>query len=143
MARSGYRLTRPRRSLLSAMQQLGDHFTADGLLAVTPEVGRATVFRTLRLLQDIGALCQVVLSDGTVEYRLTSGGHHHHMVCSDCGAVTDFATCDLQEVLAKLAEVTGYDVSSHRLEVYGRCGQCQSAATSTHAGPPASGAVPA
>ncbi len=108
------------------MQQLGDHFTADGLLAVTPEVGRATVFRTLRLLQDIGALCQVVLSDGSVEYRMTSGGHHHHMVCSDCGAVTDFAACDLQDALARLAERTGYDVSSHRLEVYGRCRHCQS-----------------
>lgn len=125
VARSGYRLTRPRRSLLSAMQQLGDHFTADGLLAVTPEVGRATVFRTLRLLQEIGALCQVVLSDGTIEYRLTSGGHHHHIVCSDCGAVTDFAACELADSLARLAERTGYDVSSHRLEVYGRCGQCQ------------------
>jgi Fur family ferric uptake transcriptional regulator len=125
LARSGYRLTRPRRSLLGAMQQLGDHFTAGGLLAITPVVGRATVFRTLRLLQDIGALCQVVLGDGTIEYRLTSGGHHHHMVCSDCGAVTDFAACELQESLARLAERTGYDVSSHRLEVYGRCAQCQ------------------
>ena len=125
LARSGYRRTRPRRSLLGAMQQLGDHFTADGVLAATPEVGRATVFRTLRLLQDIGALCQVVLGDGTIEYRLTSGGHHHHIVCSDCGAVTDFAACALQDSLAKLAELTGYDVSSHRLEVYGRCAQCQ------------------
>jgi Fe2+ or Zn2+ uptake regulation protein len=141
LASNGYRLTRPRRSLLGAMQELGDHFTADGLLAVTPEVGRATVFRTLRLLQDIGTLCQVVLGDGTIEYRLTSGGHHHHMVCSDCGAVTDFAACDLQESLTRLAERTGYDVSSHRLEVYGRCAQCRVAdvpqSTAQPARPPA------
>lgn len=106
------------------MRQLGDHFTAEGLVAAVPEVGRATVFRTLRLLQDIGALCQVVLDDGTVEYRITSGGHHHHVVCSQCGAVTDFTACDIQDLLADLARRTGYEIESHRLEVYGRCGQC-------------------
>ena len=125
LARSGYRLTRPRRSLLVAMQQLGDHFTADGVLAATPEVGRATVFRTLRLLQDIGALCQVMLDDGTTEYRLTTGGHHHHIVCSDCGATNDFATCDIQDLLVELGRRTGYAIEAHRLEVYGHCARCQ------------------
>ncbi|MDP6605551.1 MAG: Fur family transcriptional regulator [Dehalococcoidia bacterium] len=124
MARSGHRLTRPRRSLLSVMGELGDHFTAEGLVAATPGVGRATVFRTLRLLQDIGALCQVVLDDGTLEYRITSGGHHHHVVCSQCSAVKDFSACDIQDLLADLARQTGYDIESHRLEVYGRCARC-------------------
>ena len=107
------------------MQQLGDHFTAEALLAASPEVGRATVFRTLRLLQEIGALCQVVLDDGTVEYRLTTGGHHHHIVCSQCGAVNDFAACDIQDLLDELSRRTGYDIESHRLEVYGRCAACR------------------
>ena len=108
------------------MQELGDHFTAETLLAAAPDVGRATVFRTLRLLQEIGALCQVVLDDGTVEYRLTSGGHHHHIVCSECGEVNDFASCDIQDLLDELARRTGYDIESHRLEVYGRCAECRS-----------------
>ena len=125
LARGGYRLTAPRRALLDAVQALGDHFTAEGLLAATPEVGRATVFRTLRLLQDVGTLCQVVLDDGTLEYRLTSGGHHHHIVCSACGAVNDFSSCDIQELLDELARRTGYDIESHRLEVYGRCSRCR------------------
>ena len=123
--RHGYRVTRPRRALLGAMQQLGDHFTAEGLLAAAPDVGRATVFRTLRLLQDVGTLCQVILDDGTVECRLTSGGHHHHIVCSECGAVNDFASCDMQELLDELSRRTGFDIESHRLEVYGRCAECR------------------
>ena len=125
IARSGRRVTRPRRAVLGAMQQLGDHFTAEGVMAAAPEVGRATVFRTLRLLQEIGVLCQVVLDDSTVEYRLTSGGHHHHIVCSECGAVNDFASCDIQELLDELARRTGYEIDSHRLEVYGRCSRCR------------------
>ncbi|MGE0227185.1 MAG: Fur family transcriptional regulator [Dehalococcoidia bacterium] len=125
VARSGYRVTGPRRELLATLQEMGDHFTAEGLVAASPGVGRATVFRTLRLLQDIGALCQVVLDDGTLQYRLTSGGHHHHVVCSRCGAVNDFSACDIQGLLDEIAERTGYAIDAHRLEVYGRCSDCR------------------
>ena len=125
LAGSGHRLTEPRRALIGGMRKLGDHFTAEALLNATPGVGRATVFRTLRLLQDIGALCQVMLDDGTTEYRLTTGGHHHHIVCSDCGATNDFATCDIQDLLVELGRRTGYAIEAHRLEVYGRCARCQ------------------
>ena len=125
LAGSGHRLTEPRRALIGAMRELGDHFTADALLNATPGVGRATVFRTLRLLQDIGALCQVMLDDGTTEYRLTTGGHHHHIVCSDCGATNDFATCDIQDLLVELGRRTGYAIQAHRLEVYGLCARCR------------------
>lgn len=125
VARSGHRVTAPRRALLARLQGMGDHFTAEGLAAASPGVGRATVFRTLRLLQDIGALCQVVLDDGTLQYRLTSGGHHHHIVCSQCGAVDDFSSCDIQGLLDEIAARTGYDIEAHRLEVYGRCESCR------------------
>ena len=125
LAGSGHRLTEPRRQLIAAMRDLGDHFTADDVLSASPGVGRATVFRTLRLLQDIGALCQVVLDDGTTEYRLTSGGHHHHIVCSNCGATNDFATCDIQDLLDELGRRTGYEIQTHRLEVYGVCDRCR------------------
>jgi Fe2+ or Zn2+ uptake regulation protein len=125
VARRGYRVTAPRRALLARMQAMGDHFTAEALVAASPGVGRATVFRTLRLLQDIGTLCQVVLDDGTLQYRLTTGGHHHHIVCSQCGAVNDFSSCDIQALLDEIATRTGYDIEAHRLEVYGRCSQCR------------------
>lgn len=126
LLRDGHRITAPRRVLLDAMQAVGDHFTAERLRAAAPQVGRATVFRTLRLLQDVGSLCQVVLDDGTVEYRLTAGGHHHHIVCSSCGRVSDFSGCDISDLLAEIAARTGYDIEAHRLEIYGRCDSCRS-----------------
>lgn len=133
VARSGHRVTGPRRELLQTMQGMGDHFTAEGLVAAAPRVGRATVFRTLRLLQDIGILCQVVLDDGALQYRLTSGGHHHHVVCSRCGAVNDFSSCDIQGLLDEIAERTGYAIDAHRLEVYGRCSECRAELAGTEA----------
>jgi len=127
LLRGGHRITEPRRRLLSSIQAMGDHFTAEGLAAASPGVGRATVFRTLKLLQEVEAVCQVVLDDGTLQYRLTpnNAGHHHHIVCSRCGAVNDFASCDIQGLLAELARRTGYDIETHRLEVYGRCSECR------------------
>ncbi len=125
LADSGHRITEPRRALIDAMRDLGDHFTAEELLQATPGVGRATVFRTLRLLLDLGALCHVVMESGTVGYRLTSEGHHHHIVCSGCGAMSDFATCDIQDLLDELHRRTGYEIQAHRLEVYGLCSDCR------------------
>lgn len=125
LAGAGHRVTAPRRALIGAMRALGDHFTAEELQQAAPGVGRATVFRTLRLLQDAGAVCQVVLGDGAPAYRLTSGGHHHHLLCSRCGATDDFASCDIQGLLAELGRRTGYEIQTHRLEVYGLCARCR------------------
>lgn len=124
LASGGFRLTGPRRTLVEVMQGLGDHFVADEVVEGAPKVGRATVFRTLRLLQDVGIVCQVVLDDGTAAYRLASGGHHHHLVCSECGAVSDFASGDIEGLLDDIARRTGYRVDAHRLEVYGMCPAC-------------------
>ena len=124
LADSGHRITQPRRALIDQMRELGDHFTAEELLRATPGVGRATVFRTLRLLQDLGVVCHVVRESGTVAYRLTSGEHHHHIVCRGCGTMNDFATCPVEDLLDELRRHTGYEIQAHRLEVYGVCAEC-------------------
>ena len=131
LARGGLRSTAPRRRLLEAMLELGDHFTAEELSTAAPAVGRATVFRTLRLLQDLGSICLVVLDDGTSEYRLAEAGHHHHLVCSSCGRVSDIASCDLTDLLRTVSMDTGFEVEAHRLELYGRCVDCLSRADRT------------
>ncbi|MFA7248240.1 MAG: Fur family transcriptional regulator [Dehalococcoidia bacterium] len=125
LASGGFRLTGPRRALVEVMQALGGRFSADDVVEAAPGVGRATVFRTLRLLQDLGIVCQVVLDDGAVAYRLASGGHHHHLVCSECGVVSDFSSGDLEGLLDDIARRTGYQVDAHRLEVYGLCPACR------------------
>ncbi|MEX1022187.1 MAG: Fur family transcriptional regulator [Dehalococcoidia bacterium] len=127
LSRRGYRLTGPRRHLLEVMEGLGDHFPADAVVNASPEVGRATVFRTLRLLQDLGVVCQVVLDDGVLAYRLAPEEHHHHLLCVECGAVRDFSSDALEAVFDEIEGKTGYAIEAHRLEVYGRCPECQAA----------------
>src|SRR5690606_67335 len=110
LSRRGYRLTSPRRHLLDVMAGLEDHFPAEAVVAAAPEVGRATVFRTLRLLQDLGVVCQVVLDDGALAYRRAPEEHHHHLLCVECGAVEDFASPALEAFLSEVEESTGYCV---------------------------------
>ena len=87
-------------------------------------------------------VCQVVLDDGAVHYRLTSGGHHHHISCSECGAVIDFASCDIDDLLGELSRRTGYAIEAHRLEVYGRCAACRDQSGEEKRAAPASAEAP-
>jgi Fur family ferric uptake transcriptional regulator len=121
----GHRVTESRRRVLAAVLAQPAHFTVDDVLRSTRKVGRATVFRTIRLLLDLNVLCRVLLDDGTLHYRVSTRGHHHHLVCRDCGRVEDFTQCDIPALTQQLASATDYEIEGHWLEVYGRCHACR------------------
>jgi Fur family ferric uptake transcriptional regulator len=97
----------------------------DDVLHKTRRVGRATVFRTMKILLDLNIVCRVLLDDGALHYRLSTRGHHHHLVCRDCGRVEDFTKCDVNTLVQELAKATNYEIEAHWLEVYGRCQSCR------------------
>lgn len=124
LAELGYRDTLPRRAVIGAIAQKERHFTAEELHEQLPEVGRATVYRSLKLLVDAGVLCRVLLEDGNLHYQLSHRGHHHHLLCVECGASEDLAGCDIEDQLQRVAAAHSFQVSGHWLEVYGRCSKC-------------------
>ena len=121
----GHRITGSRRRVLEALVAAPAHFTVDDVLRLAPDVGRATVFRTMKLLQDLNVVCRVLMEDGSLHYRLSTRGHHHHLVCRQCGRVEDFSTCDVSSVVEQLTRNTEYEIEGHWLEVYGRCSSCR------------------
>ncbi len=123
----GHRITGSRKRVLQALVEAPAHFTVEDVLRQAPDVGRATVFRTMKLLQDLNIVCRVLLEDGSLHYRLSTRGHHHHLVCRDCGQVEDFSTCDVSSLLEELSRNTDYQIEDHWLEVYGRCSSCSTA----------------
>ena len=127
----GHRMTDSRRRVLDAVMAQAAHFTVDDVLHSTRNVGRATVFRTMKLLLDLNIVCRVMLDDGTLHYRVSTRSHHHHLVCIDCGRVEDFSQCDVQSLTRDLAQATGYEIERHWLEVYGRCHACRLLKTET------------
>ncbi len=121
----GHRVTPPRIAVLAAVLGQSGHFTVDDLLRQSRGVGRATAFRTMRLLAEIGVVCRVLLEDGSLHYRLSRRGHHHHLVCVACGTVQDLDECAVSDLVRELARASDYQIEGHWLEFYGRCGRCR------------------
>jgi Fur family ferric uptake transcriptional regulator len=128
LAERGYRATSPRQLLIRSIAGKDRHFTAEELRRSPsvegPRIGRATVYRCLKLLVEAGILCRVLLEDGTLHYQLSHRGHHHHLLCVQCGASQDLLGCDIEGVLREVAASHSFQVSGHWLEVYGLCPNC-------------------
>jgi len=126
--RAGYRLTEPRRALAALIASRDGHFTAPELVtqarAKRLGVGRATVFRTLEVLETLGAVERLDLPSGEHAYVVCERAHHHHVICSRCGRTDEIRDGSLQDVVGEIARRTGYRVDSHRLELFGLCPAC-------------------
>ena len=122
---NGHRLTASRLAVLAEAYAAPAQFTAEDIHRGLPRVGRATVFRTIKLLLDQGLLCRVRMDGGRLLYRWSRPDHHHHLVCKSCGAVEDMSRCGVAELLQQAVGASGYTLEGHWLEVYGRCARCQ------------------
>ncbi len=127
----GYRVTPSRRAVIATVLQQSGHFSVDDLLQRCRGAGRATVFRTMRLLTELDIVCRVLLEDGSLRYRVSRRGHHHHLVCVACGHVQDLDDCAVGDLVRELAAATAYEIEGHWLEFYGRCAACRGAVALT------------
>ena len=126
--RAGYRLTAPRRSLAALIAAQDGHFTAADLVAEARArrlgVGRATVFRTLEVLEGLGAVERLDLPSGDHAYVGCEPAHHHHVVCSRCGRTLEIDDAGLRSVVREVGRQTGFRIDDHRLELFGVCPAC-------------------
>ena len=125
----GYKLTPQRRAVLEVIARSREHLAPVAIHAEARKchikVGLVTVYRTLEILAELGLICEVHTGDRQRNYIMRGAvEHHHHLVCSDCSRVVDFAACDLDELEHKLSRKTGFMIESHILELHGRCPQC-------------------
>lgn len=105
-------------------------FTAEEIVkrVAGARVGRATVFRTLDLLVEIGALARIHgIEDGgrCVRYAVCAPAHHHHLVCRSCGRLDEVDLSSIDSKLSRLARARGYSAVAHTVEIAGICGSCQ------------------
>ncbi len=132
---AGYRLTGQRRAIASLIGAYGAHFTASELEAAARDrrlgVSRATLFRALELLTELGVVERIDLASGEHAYVACAPAHHHHLVCSRCGRTADVEDAGVGEAVAEIARRSGYRIDSHRLELFGLCRHCQARTTAT------------
>jgi Fe2+ or Zn2+ uptake regulation protein len=129
---TGHRLTAPRRQLADVIASQVGHFTAEDLHSGARRrgvrVGRATIFRSLDVLTELGLIERLDLPSGEHAYVGCLPAHHHHIVCSRCGRSTGVTDLGLESVAERVSRTTGYRVDTHRLELYGLCPVCQAGA---------------
>ncbi|MDO8568085.1 MAG: Fur family transcriptional regulator [Dehalococcoidales bacterium] len=128
LRQQGYKLTRQRRAVLGVIARSHEHLTPAAIYErVRREdlgIGLVTVYRTLETLVKLGLVCEVHIGGNCRSYLVRASGHHHHLVCSDCGKVVDFNRCNLEALEKKLHERTGFNIDGHLLEFTGQCRDC-------------------
>lgn len=126
---AGYRVTSPRRALAGLIADQTGHFTAEDLLDDSRRqrlgLGRATIFRSLDVLADLGVIERLDLPSGGHAFVACEAAHHHHVVCSACGRSTGVSDHGLERVAQAIGRKTGFRVDTHRLELFGLCADCQ------------------
>jgi len=132
--RSRYKLTRQRSKIIETLvATAGEHLSAEeiyGLVTLeAPDIGLATVYRTLDLLVTLGIIEKTDFGDGRARYELASPGddhRHHHLICSGCGIITEVKDDLLDDLESTLEREYDFCITDHRLEFYGRCASCRS-----------------
>ena len=129
----GYKLTPQRRAIVDTIvESEGKNLTAeeiyDEVKKSCPEIGLATVYRTILLLEDIGILSRLHLNDGCSRYELVHSDEthrHHHLVCNECNGVIEVEDDLLEELEEEIEKEYGFKIVDHALKFYGICKECQ------------------
>jgi len=132
LAEAGLRPTRQRLAILRSVTGERRPVTAQQLYArlrsSRDRPGLATVYRTLRSLAEAGVLRTFPAGEGEVAYRLCEPGHHHHLICEECGQVLEIPSCEVEEWATGVAERRGFTAYHHQADIFGLCASCRAEA---------------
>jgi Fur family ferric uptake transcriptional regulator len=127
LSEAGFRSGGGRRQVVDLLSEEGCALTALEIDKRLPGVGRATVYRALEQLEDLGLIQRVDVKGDAAGFERVdpSGHHHHHIVCEQCGRVVAFEDENLEQAILKLAERPDFNVSSHDVTLRGECATCR------------------
>ena len=134
----GRRITPARHAVLDALKARCEHLTAEEVFKAAhrnhPDIGLATVYRTLELFTKLGLVSKFETGDDKARYEFAdctaAKGHHHHLVCTSCRRIVDYADFieEETELLRKteegLSKKYGFKINSHVIQFYGLCKDC-------------------
>lgn len=125
----GYRLTPQRLMIVSAIENSRDHISAEEIYSQVvgkyPNVNISTIYRTLELLEQLGLVTETDLGGGRVRYHPADKGHHHHLICQECGAVIDLDESALSPLKDTLLRDYNFIADLRHLGIFGRCVKCR------------------
>ncbi|MDO5292169.1 MAG: Fur family transcriptional regulator [bacterium] len=134
---NGLKVTTQRIAILDVLQSRPDtHLTAEEIYEYVreqyPEIGLATVYRTIQLLSDLHLIDKLNLDDGFVRYEIGKmngdfgkSHHHHHLICLGCNKVFSFEDDMLESLENRIKDEMGFNIVDHEVKLYGYCEECQ------------------
>ena len=128
----GYRATPQRQLVLEAVARLG-HATPEDVGAEVRQAARgvniSTIYRTLELLEQLGMVTHTHLGHGAPTYHLAAAADHVHLVCRNCGKITEVSPEAVRPLVTALDAEQDFETDVGHLTVFGRCGRCRPAAS--------------
>ncbi|GMQ56807.1 Fur family transcriptional regulator [Vallitalea sediminicola] len=132
----GFKLTTQRRTVLDVLQNNeGDHLTAEEIYEIVrkkcPEIGLATVYRTIQLLHELKLIDKLNLDDGFIRYEIGKFNddnhhhHHHHLICERCGKVIEVEDDLMESIEIGFESKYNFTVTNHKVKFYGICRNCK------------------
>jgi Fur family ferric uptake transcriptional regulator len=127
----GFKVTRQRMTILEAIFESREHFTAEQLHRRLVEAGQrvslATVYRSVNVLVEGGFLEALDVGGGQMLYERVEGAeeHHDHLVCLACGAIEEFRCDEIERLQEEAAAERGFEITHHSLRIFGRCRECR------------------
>lgn len=134
LKKNGLKVTSQRIAILEVLKNRPEeHLTAEEIYGDVkqhyPEIGLATVYRTIQVLSDLNLIDKLHLDEGCVRYEISKNArevhHHHHLICVECGNVLAFRDDLLENLEKRIEETMGFKVSNHEVKLYGLCAICR------------------
>lgn len=142
---AGFRSSSPRAAVVEVLGRqscvLSAREISDTLRDEGRDIGLATVYRALEVLDDLDLVQRLDVGEGSARYEPAdpSGHHHHHIVCDSCGRVNAFEDEHLETAITRLARRLDYDVGAHDVILRGECPRCAGPPSRARRGPPSAG----
>lgn len=129
--RSGLKLTLQREAICESFFSKDGHRSAEEILIEArkrdPRVSLATIYRTLKLLQEYGFADAHNFQDGQALFEpvFDAHAHHDHLICTKCGRIVEFMDATIERLQTKIAREHYFTITDHKMELYGLCQSCQ------------------
>jgi len=131
LKKNNLKFTIQREIILETLYNSDEHLTPEGLHHLIQDkqpnlkIGIATVYRTLALLEESNVVTFLSFGAQGKKYELGAKEHHDHLICTECGDITEFVDDEIEKRQHAITEQLGFKMSDHSMQIYGVCSECQ------------------
>lgn len=129
LTKKGCKNTKSREAIIGVLEKAEAPISAEEIFIRVKESGSSanlsTVYRTLELMESKGLVEKTIINDNKARFELTGDRHKHHLICTGCMKMVAIDICPLEALERDVGSKTKFDITGHRLELYGLCPECK------------------